>query len=74
MYHKIPADRYHEAKEHHEEMNKEYGMDMPFDAVPVDLYGGFVPFEKNGADNLEKTMKCNQERFGHGESEVIRHE
>ena len=63
-YHKVPADRYEEAKKHHEDMVKEMGMDMPFEAVPVDLYGGFVPMEKEGTENLKKTLKCNSERFG----------
>ena len=64
MYNKIPADRFEEAKKHHEEMNKEYDVSMPFEGTPVDLYGGFVPFEKNGTDNLKNTLKCNSERFG----------
>ena len=64
MYNKIPADRFEEAKKRHEEMNKEYGMSMSFDGTPVDLYGGFVPFEKEGADNLKNTLKCNSMRFG----------
>ena len=64
MYNKIPFDRYADAKKRHDEMSEKYGMGMPFDAVPVDLYGGFVPMEKNASDNLEKTVKCNSERFG----------
>ena len=64
MYNKIPADRFEEAKKHHEEMDKEYGMSMPFNGTPIDLYGGFVPLEKEGKDNLKNTLKCNSERFG----------
>lgn len=61
---KVPADQYSFLKKKHEDMNAEYGGGMPFDAIPVDLYGGFVPLDKNAQDNLEKTMKCNEERFG----------
>ena len=64
-YNKIPADRYYAAKARHEKFQQEYGGEYPFDAIPVDLYGGFVPLDKDAEDNMEKTVRCNEERFGH---------
>ena len=63
---KIAADRFQAAKEEYETS----GSPFPFEAEPVDLYGGFVPFTKDAEDNLERTTQCNLDRFGLNETGV----
>ena len=77
MYTKILADKYQVMKKRHEEAEKEFGISpTPYNAVPVDMNGGFVAFNtsqeaKEGNENMEKSHKCNLERFGLLEDGVL---
>ena len=43
--------------------NSEIGMDDIIELKAVDMNYGFVPTDKEAAENLENTSKCNLKRF-----------
>lgn len=56
----MPSDDYFNDDDKRERYESFFG-----ELTPVDVFGGFVPVDKNDKNNLQKNGKALLKRFGH---------